>query len=439
MTSATQDQTLRFTEFEEAIYHLERQTGPWNIQAEIGFGGELDEDRLRSAIEQTCERHPLARVRMRTWAGEDRSYEWLVPRHLDVDPLSVVDCPDAGALDAARSELYSPSIPLDMSPPFRVALARRPEGDLAMFSVSHIAADGIGALRLLQSVTALYRGDEDPVEPLPLSEARALETHLAPSGLKEVGGRAVEGLRRVRDAIDGPARVAADGGSGSGEGFVFATRRLDAAETMKLLSDRPEGATLNDVLLAALHLTIEDWNLRHGADDVGRIGLMMPVNTRPKAWFFDVVSNFASFVTVSTGAEDRKDLRTASTAVADQTGPVLRAQRAGGLFDLVRLGRQVPVGVKRQIAQLLPLTGNRFADTAVLSNLGRVSDPPRFDAEPPSEIWFSPPCAGPVHAGVGAATCGGALHLSFRFLQRHFDHAGAEAFADLYLEDLGVG
>src|SRR5207244_1950840 len=82
---------------------------------------------------------------------------------------------------------------------------------------------------------------------------------------------------------------------------------LDAEDMPALGSRRPPGATVNDVLLAALHLAIAEWNAEHGAP-CERIGIMMPVNLRPPERRNALVGNFSSFVSVAT---DRADGRRA--------------------------------------------------------------------------------------------------------------------------------
>lgn len=429
------DRVLPFTEFEEAIFHLEERTGPWNIQMEVGAEGRLDEDRLREAIRQACARHALSRARMRYWAGGHRAYEWFVPDALDLDPLTVAEYSDAQQLSELRSQLYSPAIPLDISPPIRVQVARGPDRDLVMFAVSHVVSDGVGCVRFVQSVTHAYRGEADPEDPLDLASARDVNRSLRAHGMLEVAGRALEGARRVREALDSPARIATDGRS-TGEGFGFVARTLADQQTKELLARRPEGATLNDVMVAALHLTIARWNEQHGVS-TNRIAVMMPINMRPPEWLFEVVGNFASFASISTHSGQREDLLTAVRVVREQTAPVYRAQRAGGLIDLVKLGRVMPLGVKRQVSWLLPLTGYRFADTVVLSNLGRLRIPPQFTEDWAPEVWFSPPCAMPLGVGVGVVTCGGSLHLVVRYRHEQFDQAAAERFTELYRSQLG--
>jgi NRPS condensation-like uncharacterized protein len=426
---------LRFTLFEEAVLHLQEHIGPWNIQAEVGSTGRIDADRLREAVRGAVARHPMLRARLNEHGFGDSAYRWTVVEDPDDgDLVSEADCADDPALDDLRTDFYSPPISLEAVPPLRVAIAHRPGGDLALFDISHVPADGIAVHRFLQSVTRAYRGEDDPADPVDLDEARAVDRHLAPQDLKEAAGRALEGLRRVGEALDPPSRLAKAGVDGR-EGFGFVHHRLDPEQTKALLANRPEGATLNDVLLAALHLAIDRWNAEHG-EDAGRVGTIMPMNTRPKDWFWDVVANFAAFVNVSTSAGDRDDLASATAAVAKQTSPVYRVQRAGGTYDLLRLLTPLPVGVKRLMPSLLPLTGNRFIDSAVLSNLGKLPDPPRFEGDAPPEIWFSPPCAMPLGVGIGVATAADSIHLVVRHRFEQFGRDEARAFADLFLEQV---
>jgi NRPS condensation-like uncharacterized protein len=427
--------TLPLTVLEEAILHLET-TGPWNIQLEVGASGRLDDMRLGEAVALACIRHPMARARMAPWTAQDRVYNWDIAEKLDYEPLRVADAGDDKVLGAIRSELYSPPIPLDASPPLRAVLVRRHGGDLLLVNLSHVVTDGVGSVRILQSIARAYHGDADPPDPVSLPEARDLGIAVGARSIGERLERAFENLRRVRDALDAPTRIAVVGGSRR-DGFGFVTRRLASDEVGRLLAAKPAGSTLNDALLAALHLAIDRWNREHG-EESGRIGLMMPVNGRPADRLWEVVSNFAFFVTVSTAASQRKDLASTTSAVAEQTSRLKRSGATASLFDLLEHAPKLRVDVKRAMPMLLPLTGDRFIDSAVLSNLGRIPSPPSFEedeAEPP-ELWFSPPCRMPLGVGVGAATVGGVLHLVVRHRWEQFDTPAAEAFADLLVSQL---
>lgn len=425
--------SLPLTMLDESLLFLQESRVSWNVQLELGTDHRLDEAELRQAVLRCCRRHPLARARLAPSPRGETSYRWDLADEVDLDPLRVVDCSDRAALNRLRTELYTPPIALDTTPGFRVALARRPGGDLVLLSASHILADGVGVVRLMQTIVRAYRGEPDPPDPLPLAQARDLGSALAPRTRSERWARRLEGPRRVREALDPPSRIAAVG-AGDRDGFGFVFRTLDLGEaTTPQLARRPPGTTVNDVLLAALHVTVQAWNSQHDAP-TRRVGVMMPVNVRPADRLWDVVSNLTSNVTVSTAPDDRVDLATATAAVARQTCQTRRNIRAYGLYDLLDAIRKAPAPVKRAVPRLVRLTGDRFVDTAMLSNLGRVPDPPTLNAKPgsePSELWFSPPCDPACSVCLGVATSGARLALVARYRYDQFDADAAAEFTDL--------
>jgi NRPS condensation-like uncharacterized protein len=436
--SAVPPASLPSTMLEESLLVLQEARATWNVQLELGADHRLDEARLHHAVLTCCRRHPMARARLAPTPHGESSYRWDFAEETDVDPFRVVECPDGAALDQLRTELYAPLIPLDTSPGFRISLARRPGGDLLLLSASHIVADGVGALRLLRTIVRAYRGEPDPVDPLPLAQARDLGAFLAPKTRDEKWARHLEGLRRVWEAFDPPSRIAVLGGT-DGDGFGFVFRGLDIDEiTTPRLVQRPPGTTVNDVLVAALHLTVESWNTKHGAP-ADRIGIQMPVNIRPADRLWDVVSDLTSMVSVSTEPADRADLATATAAVAKQTEDMRRDDRAYGLYDLLRAAKKVPLAVKRVVPRLIQLAGDRFVDTAMLSNLGRIPEPPSFAASGSPELWFSPPCDPSCSVAIGVATSGQRLALVTRYRDDQFDADAAEEFTDLLIAQVGPG
>lgn len=424
--------SLPSTMLDEALLVLQETRATWNVQLEIGADHRLDKARLRQAVLTCCRRHPMARARLAPTPHGETSYRWDFAEETDLDPFRVVECPDGAALDRLRTELYAPLIPLDTSPGFRIALAQRPGGDLLLLSASHIVADGVGALRLLQTIVRAYRGEPDPADPLPLAQARDLGAFLAPENRSEKWARQMEGLRRVWEAFDAPSRIAVIGGT-DGDGFGFVFRGLDIGETTTPgLVQRASGTTINDVLVAALHLTVQSWNIKHGAP-ADRIGVQMPINIRPADRLWDVVSNLTSMVSVSTEPDDREDLATATAAVAKQTEVMRRNDRAYGLYDLLRATKKAPLAVKRAVPRLIHLAGDRFVDTAMLSNLGRIPEPPTFVDSGSPQLWFSPPCDPSCSVSVGVATSGQRLALVTRYRDDQFDADAAEEFTDLLI------
>lgn len=432
-TGAGDDEsTLPLTLLDEALLHLQEARAQWNVQLELDTEQHIDESALRKAVLSSCRRHPLTRARLAPWKRLESSYQWQLTDELDADPVRVVECPDDAALDRIRAEIYTPLLDLDVSPAMRIVLARHPGGDLVLMSVSHLIADGVGAVRLMQSIARGYRGEPDPPDPLPLAQARDLGSFLAPKTRGEKWARQLEAVRRFREAIDSPSRIAVVGGTDE-DGFGFVYRQLElGAATTPGLTRRERGTTINDVLLAALHLTVADWNRGHEVP-TDRIGVMMPVNIRPADRFWEVVSNITSMVTVSTVPDDRADLATATAAVSAQTHEVGRENRANGLYDLLDATKKTPLALKRLAPRLLPHTGDRFVDTAMLSNLGRIPEPPTLGDEPDSpapRLWFSPPCDPTCSVAVGVATCGDQLTLVTRYRHEQFDATAAERFTD---------
>ncbi len=427
--------SLSLTMLDESLLFLQETRSPWNVQFELGADHHVDEATLRQAVLSCCRRHPLTRARLAPSPQGETSYEWDIADEVDQDPLWIADCADGATLDRLRTELYTPPISLDTSPGFRVGLARRPGGDLVLLSANHIVADGVGALRLMQTITRAYLGQPDPPDPLPLAQARDLSSFLAPKTRSEKWARRLEGLRRFREALDTPSRIAVVGGADRDDfGFVF--RILDLGETTTpSLVRRAPGTTVNDVLLAALHVTVQLWNSKHGVP-TGRVGVMMPINVRPPDRLWDVVSNLTSNVTISTAPEDRVDLATATAAVTAQTCQVRRNHRAYGLHDLLEAIKKAPLPVKRAVPKLIHLTGDRFVDTAMLSNLGRIPEPPTLATGPdsgPPELWFSPPCDPTCSVAIGVATIGQRLSLVARYRYGQFDADAAEEFTDLLI------
>lgn len=105
------------------------------------------------------------------------------------------------------------------------------------------------------------------------------------------------------------------------------------------------------------------------------------------------------------------------------------------VLELLSWSWLLPLGVKQAAITVLE---RRFTDTAVLSNLGRIDDPPAFgsDAGDTVELWFSPPARMPLGLSVGAITVGGRLHLAFRYRHPQFGPQAAEDFAACFLTQL---
>jgi NRPS condensation-like uncharacterized protein len=428
--------TVGLNLLDELYLHLDRDEEPWSVQLEAVVEGRVDAERLAEAIVEGSLRHPLARARLCPARGVDIGYTWEIADELAAAPLTVEECGDDAALAAARERLMGTSPSLDAAPPFAMTLAHHPAGDAIMLNLNHAAGDGISAVRLMASILRAYAGDDDPsapVDPLAVRDIGALVGSRSPAA-RLARGRTL--VRQAGRAAASPARIAADGEDAERAGYGFELLRLGPDELAAVLARRGGGATVNDVLLGALAVTVRRWNERHEAAN-GRVAIMMPVNLRPAEWRTDVFGNFASYVSVELAAE--ADLPAAVAAAAERTRQIKDEGAAGLVVDLLELPTAtLPTAVKRRFQDLIRMTGSRFVDTTVLSNLGRLDAVPSLggDAGEVRQVWFSPPGRMPLGASLGAATHGDELFLTLRYRHALLGPGAAAEFAGLLREVL---
>jgi NRPS condensation-like uncharacterized protein len=353
-------------------------------------------------------------------------YEWEITPIPDVDPLDVVMCPDDDALQAVRDDLQSLAVPLVTSPPLRIRLARHREGDVVMLNVHHAAGDGIAALRLLRSIARAYAGRSDPVPHTPPEEVQIP----APSGRWAQLRALVSELRQAAPR----SMHLVPSGRDDRPGYRLHHVVLGTSQTAALANKAAAGTTVNDLLLAGLHLALDSWNSEHGGA-CGRLSVLMPVNLRPRSSWHEVFGNFTFMVPVVTGPEDRRDPTATVNAIHRRTRRIKDEHTPAAAVRLLNVLQHLPVPAKRSIARLA--ASERVIPTAILSNLGHLDEDLDFGLELRArEVWFSPPTRMPMGLAVGAVTAGGRLHLAFRYRPPLFSPNDVAGFADRYLTAL---
>lgn len=426
---------LPFSVIDQVVHLLETPAEPWTIQFEVAIPGHFDEGRLRDALRLAVAEHPMARARKLPSSLADRTWRWQISPTIDVNPLRIIDCADAAALAAVRAEFYSRRVPLAESPPFRLVLARQATGDVLLLSANHAAFDGLGCLRLVQAIARTYRGDPDPTQAVGLHVARDVRSRTSTGGI-------AERLRRLRmlgsmaaNLVRQPTRLAPEGGTPR-PGYGFHTVLLTTAET-DLLVCCPT-STVNELLLTALTLAIETWNDQHNVKS-GNIAIMVPVNLRPKSWAHDVVTNLVLNAQVCTKPRARADRGSVARAIAAQNQRI-RTGAGPALTYLIGTWTWVPRWAKQPASWLPRLSGNRLQPTAVLSNLGSLTDLPDFGpgAGLVCGVWFSPPALMPGGLAIGATTVQNRLNLSFRYRHPLLGADEASRFSQEFLAQLRV-
>lgn len=386
---------------------------PSSVQLEVRVSGGLDERRLRTA---------LGKVLGATDASGDGEPEL----------LRVVDCADDDTVNVARTELEAMDVPLVGLPPVRTWLVRSAGGHVLMLNINHAAMDVFGALDTLRGVARAYLDPTEPCQPLDFLAIRDLPvrpTRTIVPALRRRYRTAVDGMR---DVFTRPARLAPDGADEE-LGFGFHLLRL-ATEGAGVLGRTDKPGTARNVMVAALHLAIGQWNADHGAPG-GRISMLVPVNLRPPDWVRTEVGNFSVTARVSTDRSDRSDPAAALAAVTVQTTRNKRTRTGIALIEALDRTGLLPLWAKQSTIVLEPLTGNRLVDTVLFANLGVVDDPPSFGPEAGElvEMWASVPARMPVGLSIGALTAAGQLHISLRYPRKLFGPDGARRFAECYV------
>lgn len=393
---------------------LDPKAGAWSVHLEARVAGSLDEARLRTALVATVCGGNVP-------AGEI---------------LEVMECRDDSALDAARAALLTTPVAVGDAPPLHACLAGRPNGDVLMLNLNSAAADGVAAMEVLHAVARSYADPGAPASALEFLAGHDLPVRPAPpSSLTAVRLRArlVEWLR---DRLARTGRLAADGAEDIA-GYGYHMVSLSVAETAYAVEGTLPGTERN-VLMAALHRAIGDWNRQHGTPG-RRIGVLVPANLRPPRWPRGTIGNFSVTARLSTNRRERAGPSSALAAINAQRARNKRTRTGVALIAGLQRTGLLSLWAKQSIVVLQPLTGNRLVDTALLCDLGWMDDAPSFgpDAGETLELWFSVPARSPLSLCVGAVATGGKLHLTFRYPHRLFGPDAARRFAACYLGHVG--
>jgi NRPS condensation-like uncharacterized protein len=394
-----------FSTVDELGCYFDSPAEPNNIHFELHLSGHLDPARLRTAVLDTLAAYPAARARRGRWHAWDRRLHWEIAERPDVPPVEVVHWRDTDELAGQRERLLAAAPPLDLAPPLRVRHAVGTDWDALLVNVHHAAMDGLSGLRLLRSIARRYTGGPDPVDARPVGVRAAAHGH----------------ARSLRPAV----RIAPDGGRPApGCGFHLLSLPIDDVHSGR--------TTVNDVLVAALVVAVGEWNRAHGAG-AGSVRVTMPVDARVHG---QQVGNL-SRLTVIAGepglgaarllADVARQTAAAKMSVGPQVDPLTGLLAAPWL----------PVAVKARLPALALRLAGGVSDTTLLSNLGRVGDPPDFGAATTATgLWMSSPVRMPRGVSVGTVTVRDRLHVCFRYRKALFDRSAAARFADTFVAAL---
>jgi len=415
-----------FSVLDELNCYFDTPAEPNNVHVEVWLPGHLSPPALRAAVSSVLADVPAARARRVVGAGR-ASYAWEFPPAADVDPVSVTDWRSEAELDLARARFLSAAPELDFSPPFRLLLAQGPDRDSLILNAHHAAFDGRSCVRLLGLIADLYDGGQ-------AAEAAAADRASASASVAAPRSAPSDWPGRLRKAtwLRKTARIAAQHETGRAwrkvPGYGLSLLEWPGVPATSRLSGDSH-VTVNDLLIAALIETIARWNSARRRPS-RRIRISMPIDTRPPG-NADELGNLSRLCTVSADPRTEADL---IAAVAGQTR--LAKREPGPMVGPVQAATartRLPTSVKRILVRLAVRSVGRLqCDTSLLSNLGKITDPPRFGRLVPTSMWFSTSAHMPRGLSVGAISVGGRLQLCFRYRQALLDDVAGRAFAAEY-------
>jgi arabinofuranan 3-O-arabinosyltransferase len=420
-----------FTAPDELTCYFDSPAEPSNIHLEMHIPGRLDPAGFRQATTAALIANTRAssrRVAHRLLSG---GYAWEHPGTLDIDPVAFTTVADAAELAAKRVSFIAQSPAVDVSPPALLLVASGPDGDYVFLNAHHATMDGLSWLDLLRDIGRRYRvsaGLDPGDSAIGAISADSDGTPLAslPPGLKPV--------RQAGFMPKRPARIAAERGGRPGYGVRQIL--LPKVPAIRQFEDGGK-ATLNEALVTALIAAIGRWNDGHG-QVVRPVRITVPVNARqPDS--LHAAGNHSRLVTISAvppppGAALEPLLLEVATQ-ARQARQRLGPQLGAGSRLLAALW--CPPAVKRRVVRLaLRTIGTFVCDTAMLTNLGNVADPPDFGHTDPVTMAFSAQAQLPRGLTVGVITAGGQFALTLRYNTALFDAAAADTFAACLLTAL---
>lgn len=420
---------------EELDLYLDSTHEPNLVQLETCACGHLDRAALAAAVTAVLDATPDAGRRLAPASRWDRRLHWQMAARA---PLIVAGWRSPGELTALRERLFAaPLSPYEAT--FRLVLAVGPDHDVVILQVHHAAFDGICAAALLTAIGDAYTeragvsthpGERPPGDP------GGLDGPAMPGWLRRgPAGPLTRHRRLARHLPGGVTRIAPQGASPGrpGYGFVLTSRPVPRT-TRKGRGPHP---TVNDLLVAALSLTIDRWNTAHGHRS-GQIRITVPVNARDPEQRWQGYGNLSRLIRVSTQPRQRADPAVLLAQVAAQTRAGKQQHRPAidGTSRLLAAG-WAPAIVKQRTARLARrLASPVLSDTSLVTNLGALPDPPRFGGPREQPLWIAAPAPMPRGLSVGAATVSGRLCLSIRYRHALLDQAAATAFAGAYGEAL---
>ena len=423
---------------------------PVTTYAILDLEGEIDHVRLNQAILSAQKAHPRMRTILRS--KHFRLFRE-VQEDLGEEVLSVQDLANLQDANYERClfEFLNQRIDIRKVFPFRVLLLRKNEVESSLvFTFHHSAVDALRALLFIRRIIESYNNevseDSQPPEDARIYSKRDELLEFANSQRSRVEHYYVKMFsnilhRFVIDAFPPPTRVFHDKSGHSKEIEHYATT-INPTELAQIGSMATSaGVELNDILLAAAYRVVEKWNSMHGKAS-NKIRIMTPVNMSPKG-FRNVVSNQASWLSLSTMPEDRADPAKLLRKVRADTIDATMNRKAFSLVYFFYFCSRFPLVVVRGMCRFLMIT-RTYVDSILITNVGLVWPKVGSDEHAVTSIGSSRIVnitgSTAVVTPMGFSICLGIynknLTVSVAYRPALFSKEKMQMFLDLYVEEI---
>ena len=416
------------------------------VHFEIALAESIDGSRFRRAVQAVVEQSERlrARVVIRRWTSN--TVRWGERPAAECVDVAEVDCTRA-ELAEVRDAFVSRGFDVTTDPLVRFLIAHHgSEGSSLIVLSHHVVSDGTGMWAVILQVSEQYGregiGEVDggtSEDSSPGRDVSPMESVTGSDEAPDAERPAVGPVRAILDAVRAildaprPERLSPRGGARADDTLVE-LRILEGSVVEALLRSplmaSVQGATLNDLLLLALHQALADWNSRCGRVP-DQISVTVPINQRRRG--DTTLRNSAGQGSTVTSGADRSDPYEGLRSVVEQTRAIKQdrgradpSSSAGSLWFM-------PTGIRALIPRLVGFVSReRFLNTSRLSNMGRIEFPDtglRF-----TDVWFSVPVRMPQGATVGVVQSGPNITVAVRCCRRLWDRSAAQEFADLVID-----
>lgn len=419
---------LPLSAFEELFLLRDHDDNPSSFFIKFEFDENLDIDRVRSSLDQVCQRHTLAGCKIER--GSSGQHFWT---HC-ATPISIQ------WHERNFDEVGYPTSWLDVREqrPLRVlCFPRKDAGTTMVLHVHHVAFDGLGVLQLFENWLQLYRGaksnsvyDDRALSRRCRPRVSFWETlRLLPGQWKSVratfqvmGRKVIPLLSCEIDAKQRQARKPS-----------VTTRTLSPAESKSVRSfARTNNVSTNSYLASRLYVAIDQWQQgKELVPDGSHFRLVMPFNERVANEKGMSACNHCTVISFDRSREEVRQPESLLSSIDREVHVIKRWRLSLNFWRALGLFRKLPGGLEKHAS------ADRVTATTLFSNLGKLDRVFEFASDmqsPVEDIEVVPT----LHRGMPIALVvyefRGKIRISMQYDRRVLGEAEANEFADRYVE-----